>query len=481
MTSTTTDVRTRNQIHIGGRWVTPATEAEPVTVVDSSDGSPLGTVASGSSADVDRAVAAARAAFVGWAATPPEERASALDALREAVAARADELAELISLEVGTPRTISTRVQVGLPLATLAGFATAARELRWEQEIGNSLVIREPAGVVGAITPWNYPLHQLVGKVGGALAAGCTVVAKPAGVAPLSALVLAEAAAAAGLPGGVLNIVTGSGREVGETLTAHPGVDLVSFTGSTEVGSRVAALAAANVTRVSLELGGKSASVVLDDADLPRAVKSSVGNAFLNSGQTCSAWTRLVVPRARQDEVVDLARAAAQRLTLGHPLAEGTRLGPLASAAQQASVRGHINAAVAARTGRLVLGGAAQPDDLPTGFYVRPTIFADVDNASPLAQEEIFGPVLVIVPHDGDDDAARIADDSVFGLAGGVWSADPERAMRVARRVRTGQVDINGAAFNPRAPFGGYKRSGYGREFGEHGVEEFTQLKSVQR
>ena len=474
-----TDPRNRTRHYIGGRWVAPQEPRAATVVTDSSDGSALGGVVAGSAADVDAAVRAARAAFPQWAATSPAERAKTLLALRDALAARRDVAAELISLEVGTPHLISTRVQVGLPLSTLEGFADAARDLVWERAIGNSLVLREPAGVVGAITPWNYPLHQLVGKVGGALAAGCTVVAKPADVAPLSAFLLAEAAAEAGLPDGVLNIVAGPGREVGEALASHPGIDLLSFTGSTQVGRQVAAAAAANLTRVSLELGGKSASVLLDDADLARAVKSSVGNAFLNSGQTCSAWTRLVVPRARQDEVVDLARTAAARLVLGHPLAEGTRLGPLASAAQQASVRARIEEGAA--HGRLVLGGAEQPADLPQGYYVQPTIFADVDNSSPLGQEEVFGPVLSIIPHDGDDDAARIADDSVYGLAGGVWSADEERALHVARRVRTGQVDINGGAFNPRAPFGGYKRSGYGREFGELGVEEFTQVKAVQR
>ncbi|MFC7260523.1 MULTISPECIES: aldehyde dehydrogenase family protein [Streptomyces] len=473
----------RNALYIDGDWRYSASDATD-TVINVADGSELGFVPRGSAEDVDAAVIAARAASDAWATSSVAERVEALRALSAGLAERQDSIARLISLEVGTPLKISRIVQVGLPSAVLSAFADTLTSYEWEHEVGNSLVVREPAGVVGAITPWNYPLHQLVAKVGGAVAAGCSVVAKPAGVAPLAAFafadVFAEVADRLGLPSGLFNLVSGPGSEVGEAIAGHPGVDVVSFTGSTEAGAKVMRSAAANITRVSLELGGKSANVILPDADLGRAVKTGVNNAFLNSGQTCSAWTRMLVPRDKQDEAVDLARAAAARLTLGHPLDPATRLGPLASAQQQVTVRDYIRLGES-EGAKLVLGGAAAPDGLDKGFYVQPTIFAGVDNTSRLAQEEIFGPVLVIVPFDSEDEAVSIANDSPYGLAGGVWSADEERALTVARRIRTGQVDINGAAFNPAAPFGGYKKSGLGREFGTHGIDEFTETKAIQR
>ncbi|MCU1482975.1 MAG: aldehyde dehydrogenase [Subtercola sp.] len=469
----------RTAHYIGGSWVDPAESHSPLVVTDASDGSTLGTVPDGSAADVDRAVDAARAAFPAWAALSPSERSGALLRVRDALAERAADASRIISLEVGTTARIADAVQVGLPLKTLAGFADAALHISEDQQLGNSTVAREPAGVVGAITPWNYPLHQLVGKAGGALAAGCTVVCKPAGVAPLSAFILADAIAAAGLPAGVFNLVSGSGSVVGTALARHPGIDVLSFTGSTAVGAEIAAAAATNITRVALELGGKSASVILDDVELERAVKTSVNNAFLNSGQTCSAWTRLVVPRAAQERVIEIAISVAEKLTVGHPLDPATRLGPLASAEQQSSVLDYI--AKGEQEARLVFGGSSAPEGFAEGYYVRPTIFADVDNRSQIAQQEIFGPVLCIIPHDGDDDAIRIANDSAYGLAGGVWCADEGRALAAARAIRTGQVDINGGAFNPIAPFGGFKHSGIGREFGLLGVEEFTELKAIQR
>lgn len=468
----------RDRLFIDGRWVLAAAPTIGIKVEDSSSGLPMGSVIAGSGQDVNRAVEAARCSLDEWSSTSPEQRAQLLEALADALEARQDELARIISLEVGTPTLIAKRVQVGLPVTTLRAFADSARNLHWQSKIANSLVTREAVGVVGAITPWNYPLHQLVGKVGGALAAGCTVVAKPSELAPFSSFILAEAVEKVGLPSGVFNLVPGTGPVVGEALAAHQGIDMLSFTGSTGVGARVATLAAPNITKVALELGGKSASIILDDADLARAVKASVSNAFLNSGQTCSAWTRLVVPRHLHDTIVEIAVAAAQRLRLGHPLAEGTRLGPLVSAKQQASVRAHIRAG--RDEGELVVGGEEQPADLPVGYYVKPTIFANVDNDAGIAQNEIFGPVLVIIPHDGDDDAVRIANASMYGLAGGVWSVDTDRALAVAHRLKSGQVDINGAAFNPSSPFGGYKRSGLGRELGPFGIEEFTDIKAIQ-
>ncbi|RJQ89276.1 aldehyde dehydrogenase family protein [Amycolatopsis panacis] len=467
-----------DKLFIGGDWVSAHQGAE-AEVINAADETVLATVCQGDAQDVDTAVAAARAAVDSGALADPAARIAALRAVREALAERQDRIAELISLEVGTPAKISRRIQVGLPLAVLDAFAETAGRYEWQTTVGNSTVLREPAGVIGAITPWNYPLHQLVAKVGAAIAAGCAVVAKPAGVAPLSAFALAEAVSGAGLPDGVFNLVPGSGGVVGEAIAGHPGVDVVSFTGSTEAGTRVARLAAATITKVALELGGKSANVLLDDADLARAVKTGVGNAFLNSGQTCSAWTRMLVPARLQDQVVDLAVQSAKRLTVGHPLDENTRLGPLASAGQRENVRGYIDAG-RAEGARLVCGGTEPPAGLSKGFYVEPTIFADVGPAMRIAREEIFGPVLAIMPYDDEEDAIRIANDSDYGLAGGVWSADTDRAWAVARRMRTGQVDINGGAFNPAAPFGGYKKSGLGREFGTFGIDEFVEIKSVQ-
>lgn len=469
---------TERQAHfVDGRWWTPAIATSAIPVSNAADGSVLGSIPYGSIADADAAVAAARAAFDGWSQTPPWTRANYLKGIRDYLSEYQNDIAELIALEVGTPIRLAQRIQAGLPLETLDGFVEVAQQMDWTEMIGHSTIRHAPVGLVSAITPWNYPLHQLVGKVGGALAAGCTVVAKPAEVAPLSAFYLAEACAAAGLPAGVFNLITGPGVEIGERLVTHPQVDMVSFTGSTAVGARIAELAARNITRVALELGGKSASVLLDDADFDRAVRSSVGNCFLNSGQTCSAWTRLVVPRARMAQVVASAIEAAMALKVGHPLDADSRLGPLASAAHRDAVEAAIATAESRGDGTIAWRG-----DRPAGegYYVAPVIFTDVDPASPLAQKEIFGPVLAIMPHDGDEDAIAIANNSAYGLAGAVWSRDEERALRVATRIRAGQIDINGAPFNPRAPFGGFGKSGYGREFGLHGIHDFLELQSIQ-
>jgi acyl-CoA reductase-like NAD-dependent aldehyde dehydrogenase len=334
--------------------------------------------------------------------------------------------------------------------------------------------------VVGAITPWNYPLNQVVAKVGPALAAGCTIVLKPSDEAPSPVFVFAECCAAAGIPAGVFNLVSG-GDDVGKALAAHTGVDVVSFTGSTAAGAHVAQAAGKNINRVALELGGKSANVILDDADLEKAVTAGVNNAMLNSGQTCAAWTRMLVPAQLHDEAVAIAEKAIAKLTLGHPLEDTTRLGPLASAEQQSRVRNYIEIGVA-EGARLVAGGSDVPEDLPAGgYYVRPTVFADVKPTMRIAREEIFGPVLSIMPYTDEEEAVAIANDTDYGLHGAVWSQDGERAMKVARRLRTGQVDVNGGAWNPLAPFGGYKKSGLGREYGEAALDEYLEIKSIQR
>jgi acyl-CoA reductase-like NAD-dependent aldehyde dehydrogenase len=352
-------------------------------------------------------------------------------------------------------------------------------EVAWEEEVGNSRVLREPVGVLGAITPWNYPLNQIAAKVAPALAAGCTVVLKPSEVTPLNAFLLAEVIEAAGLPAGVFNLVTGTGPVVGEAIAAHPGVDMVSFTGSTRAGRRVSELASATVKPVAMELGGKSPNVILDDADLAKAVPDGVAKCFLNSGQTCSALTRMLVPRQRLAEAEELARATAETFTPGDPFESSTRLGPLVSEVQRERVRGYIGKGVE-EGARLITGGAEPPEGLERGFFVRPTVFSEVEAEMTIGQEEIFGPVLAIQPYEGEDDAVRIANSTDYGLAGGVWAADSERAIAVARRIRTGQIEINGGAFNPLAPFGGYGQSGHGRENGRYGIEELLQVKSLQ-
>ena len=468
----------RDRFFIGGAWVA-ATGRAPIPVVNPATEQQIATVPAGDAADVDAAVRAARAAFEGWSITTVTERARLLAATADALSARKDEVARLICTEMGTPLAFSLAVQVGNPVTVLRSYAELLETYSFEEQVKNSLVVREAIGVVGAITPWNYPLHQVVAKVAAALAAGCTVVLKPSEVAPLSAFVLAEIFNTVGLPAGVFNLVTGLGSVVGEAIAAHPDVDMVSFTGSTAAGKRVSEVASATVKRVALELGGKSAFVILDDADLAKAVKVGLANCFINGGQTCTAWTRMLVPAAQHDEVVALVKAGAQKYTVGAPDADGTRIGPLANSNQRSRVRGYIEQAIADGA-TLVTGGAEAPEGLPTGYYVKPTVFANVQPGSALEQEEVFGPVLAVVPYADEDEAVRIANDTPYGLAGGVFSGDQERAVRVARRLRTGMVDVNGGRFNPIAPFGGYKQSGNGRELGELGLEEFLEVKSLQ-
>ncbi|MFB4293111.1 aldehyde dehydrogenase family protein [Nonomuraea sp. ATR24] len=464
------------QLYIGGAW-TASVSGEAVEVVNPATEEIIDRVPAGASGDVDAAVRAAARAFPAWSSLPPADRAKPLAAAAELLVQRADDIARTIAADMGSPLGFALKVQTLMPAGVLASYAQLAETHPRETRVGNSLVVKEPVGVVAAITPWNYPLHQIVAKVAPALAAGCTVVLKPSEVAPLAAYALADILHEVGLPPGVFNLVSGRGPVVGEALAAHPAVDLVSFTGSTAAGRRVATLAADGVKRVALELGGKSANLILPDADLTAAVKAGVANCFVNAGQTCSAWSRMIVHRDQYDQAVRLAVEATAKYTVGDPFDEATRIGPLVSAAQRDRVvryinRGHEEGA------RLVAGGTERP--LPRGFYVEPTVFAAVEPGMTIEQEEIFGPVLTIIPYTAEDQAVEIANGTPYGLAGAVWAGTEERAVAVARRLRTGQVAVNGGRFNPMAPFGGYKRSGIGRELGEHGLEEFFEVKSMQ-
>ena len=473
------DALVRDKLYIGGEWVEPAGDGS-IEVVNPTTEEVIGRVPEGTVEDAERAVRAARAAFDSWSQTSPEERAGYCSAIGEKLAERGEDLAALITTEMGMPIGLSQMIQAGLPQLTFSSMPELVDEITWQEEVGNSLILQEPVGVVAAITPWNYPLHQIANKVAPALAAGCTVVLKPSEVVPLNAFVLAEVIEEVGLPAGVFNLVTGTGPVVGEAIVSHPDIDMVSFTGSTRAGRRVSELAAQAPKPVALELGGKSPNVILDDADLEEAVTDGVAKCFLNSGQTCSALTRMLVPRDKLEQAEKIAATMAdEAFTPGDPFEDGSALGPLVSDSQRKRVRGYIQKGED-EGARLVAGGAEPPEGLERGYFVRPTVFSDVTSDMTIAQEEIFGPVLVIIPYEDEEDAVRIANDTVYGLAGGVWSADEERAKRVAARIRTGQVEINGGAFNPMAPFGGYKQSGHGRELGRYGLEEFLVAKSLQ-
>jgi len=464
--------------YIDGAWV-PSTGKGKIDVISASTEEVCGSIPDGTPEDVDKAVKAARAAFDAWSQTPVEKRVAYLQALQGGIFGRMQEIGEVIATEVGMPLNLSSMIQVGLPGTVMGTYADILKDYVFEEQVGTSLVVKEPVGVVGCITPWNYPLHQIVAKVAPAIAAGCTVVVKPSEVAPLNAFILAEIVDAVGLPKGVFNLVAGTGPVVGEAIAKHGQVDMVSFTGSTRAGKRVSELGAATVKRIALELGGKSANVILDDADFEKAVTQGVGACYMNSGQTCSAHTRMLVPKSRIDEATRIAVKAAETFTVGDPFGGSAKLGPLISEAQRERVRGYIEKGIA-EGATLATGGAEPPEGLPKGYYVRPTVFTNVKPGMTIEQEEIFGPVLSIIPYENEDDAVRIANDTIYGLAGGVWSGDPERAKRVARRMRTGQVDINGGNFNPLAPFGGFKQSGRGRELGKFGLEEYLEIKSLQ-
>ncbi len=472
-------VLVHDRLYIDGEWVAPADPSVSIDVVNPATEQVIGRVPQGTATDADRAVAAARRAFESWSQTAVEERAEWMERIALSLSSRLEEIAALISQEVGMPIRQSVGIQAGLPTMTFNAIPGLLSELTWEEEIGNSLVVREPVGVVAGITPWNYPLHQICAKVAPALAVGCTVVLKPSEVTPLNAFLLAQIVEEVGLPAGVFNLLSGVGPVVGEALAAHPGIDMISFTGSTRAGRRVAELAAQTVKRVTLELGGKSPNVILEDADLQRAVTDGVAKCYLNSGQTCSALTRMIVPRSRLAEAEQIAAAVAAAFTPGDPFDESTVLGPLVSEVQRRRVRGYIEQGIE-EGAKLVAGGPEPPEGLERGWYVRPTVFSEVTPEMTVAQEEIFGPVLVLMPYEDEEDAVRLANHTVYGLAGGVWSGDEEHAKRVARRIRAGQIEINGAAFNPLAPFGGFKQSGHGRELGRFGLEEYLEVKSLQ-
>jgi acyl-CoA reductase-like NAD-dependent aldehyde dehydrogenase len=465
-------------IYVDGTWIRSASE-EAIAVMNPATGQAIGSAPAGSAQDVERAVAAARRAFAGWSATPVADRIAAVDRIRQGMLRRAEELALLVTRQMGSPLAFSRLAQVGMPVKNLDLAARAMETLVLEEAVGSTLVVKEPIGVVCAITPWNFPLHQITAKIAPALASGCTVVLKPSELTPLDACVLAEIVHEAGLPAGVFNLVLGTGRNVGEAMVAHPDVDMVSFTGSTLAGQRIAETASRTLKKLALELGGKSANIMLDDVDLDQAIATVVKQGYANAGQACACLSRVLVPRSMLREVEQRIVAEARNWTVGDPLDEHTRMGPVASLAQRQRVRDFIESGQQ-QGARLLLGGPQPPEHLAQGAYIRPTVFTDVHASMRIAREEIFGPVLSLMAYDDVGEAVHIANDSPYGLSGGVWSSDPARALTTARRLRTGQVVINGAPLNLAAPFGGYKMSGLGREYGRYGLEEFFEVKSLQ-
>jgi aldehyde dehydrogenase (NAD+) len=466
----------RNQILVNGKWVESSGDGV-LTVLNPATEEPLATVPQGSAEDVDRAARAAADAFPSWSQTSVEERVELLGRIVRLLEARSEEITRTIVSEVGEPATLAAKHQTSAAISNLANTVACLPEVVWDEQVGNTIVHRAPAGVIGAITPWNVPMLMITMKVGAALAAGCTVVLKGTEVAPLSSYIFAEAAVEAGLPDGVFNLVSGTGSEVGEAIVTHPLVDMVSLTGSVRAGRRVMELASGSIKRVALELGGKSANIILDDADVERAVSVGVEDAFRNSGQVCGGLTRALVPRNRLADAEEIAAAGAGSYVLGDPFDPATTLGPVVTEAQRDRVRGYIRHGLE-EGARMITGGPEAPDGLPRGYFVRPTVFSG-DNSNRIAREEIFGPVVVITPFDDEADAIRMANDSSYGLAAAVWCADPERARAIATRVRAGRIRINGSPINPRAPHGGFKLSGIGRENGRYGIEEFLEYQSI--
>ncbi|GCE36803.1 aldehyde dehydrogenase family protein [Rhodococcus sp. USK10] len=466
-------------LYVDGKWTT-STSDERIDVVNPATEERIGDVPAGSAEDVDLAVAAAKGALEPWSRIEPSARAELVSRLADELERRQDEITDIVVAEVGTPRRVARWAQVGLGIVDLREAATAAEDFAWEEPLRNSLIVREPVGVIGCITPWNYPLHQITAKIGAALVTGCTVVVKASEVAPFTARALAEAVDAVGIPPGVFNLVHGYGPIVGEAIAVHPDIDMVSFTGSNSVGKRILELAARTVKRVSVELGGKSAAVLLDDLsdeEFAKAVPHTVRACYMNGGQSCNAQTRMVVPRSRLAQAEKLAAAAVAAYAPGDPTDGGTKLGPMVTAAQRERVLGYIRTGVK-EGAKLVVGSVDAP--ARTGFFVEPTVFSEVDPDATIAQEEIFGPVLSIIAYDTVEQAVQIANGTIFGIAGAVWSSDDARAKSVARRLRATQIEVNGGKFNGAAPFGGFKQSGHGREGGAFGLEEFTEIKSLQ-
>lgn len=469
---------TLNRFYINGEWVEPSPGATSFDIVDPATEEPTGKLAMGSADDADRAISAARAAFASWSESSRETRIALLERIAEIYQRRLPDIAEAVRREIGAPVTLCNALQAPIGLAQLRATLETLRHFAFETEHGKSYVRREPIGVAALITPWNWPLNQIAAKVAPALAAGCTVVLKPSEIAPLDAIIFAEIMHEAGTPPGVFNMIFGEGRVVGTRLSSHPDVDMVSITGSTRAGVEVAVSAAPTVKRVAQELGGKSALLILDDADLQAAVAGGVAQCMANSGQTCIAPTRMLVPRARYDEAVTIAAAAANAVTVGDPADPATRMGPISNRLQYEKVQRMIEIGIG-EGARVAAGGAGRPAGIERGFYARPTIFADVHNDMAIAREEVFGPVLTMIPYDDEEDAIRIANDSIYGLAGYIASGNPDRARKVASRLRVGSVRINGAMLDVTVPFGGYKASGNGREYGAEGLDEFLECKSV--
>jgi aldehyde dehydrogenase (NAD+) len=465
------------QFYIDGKWVSP-TKAHDFNVVNPANEQPIATISLGTAADVDKAVAAARKAFESFSEASVDARLALLQRIIEVYQAKSEEMAETISQEMGAPLSLSKAAQAPAGLGHFLEIVKVLKQFKFEELHGSTLMRKEPIGVCGLITPWNWPMNQIVSKVGPALAAGCTMVLKPSELAPLSAYLFAQILHEAGVPAGVFNMVNGDGPTVGAAISSHPGVDMVSFTGSTRAGIAVASAAAPTVKRVTQELGGKSANIILEDADLEKAVKEGVQSCFRNTGQSCNAPTRMLVPRSKLAEVVTVAKRVAEATKVGDPFGEGISVGPLASQAQFDKVQSLIKKGMS-EGATLVTGGPGRPEGVSKGYFARPTVFSDVRNDMVIAREEIFGPVLAIIPYENEDDAVRIANDTPYGLSGFVNSGDIEHARRVAKRIRSGNVHINGARIDFGGCFGGYKQSGNGREWGEAGLQEFLELKAV--